>query len=197
MERFHVMGDRNAMAKAALGVLKAIHVRLKKALIPTNTMSKPQPHPTPLISASPDSASINFSPSDTYATTSNQSTFSTPNQSISGASTNTSATTQYTQPTISNLTEPLSTPASASAWNANMSIPPNFDFSSMAPLQPLHDLVYNDLSSIGDTQILDPQLSGIGAEGIFDPNAISSGMWQFEGEFGNDSFWGFMNSYNP
>ncbi|KAH8586120.1 hypothetical protein B0O99DRAFT_529327 [Bisporella sp. PMI_857] len=35
MERFNVMGDRHAMAKAALGVLKAVHVRLKKALLPT------------------------------------------------------------------------------------------------------------------------------------------------------------------
>jgi hypothetical protein len=23
------------------------------------------------------------------------------------------------------------------------------------------------------------------------------GAWQFEGDFGNDSFWGFMNSYHP
>jgi hypothetical protein len=193
MERFHVMGVRNAMSKAALGVLKAIHVRLKKALVPIGAESKPQPT---LVSQSPESVSANISPCETHTTPSNQNQFSTPSQSISGSST----TTQYTQPTISNLTEPMPTPGSSSGWEAfsgNMSIPPNFDFSSMAPLQPLHDLVYNDLSTIGDSQLLDPQLSSIGAGGIFDPNAASGGMWQFEGDFANDSFWGFMNNYNP
>jgi hypothetical protein len=67
----------------------------------------------------------------------------------------------------------------------------------MAPLQPMHDLIYNDLSTIGDTQLVDPQLASIGAGGIFDPNAATGGVWQFEGDFGNDSFWGFMNNYNP
>lgn len=197
MERFHTMGDRNAMAKAALGVLKAIHVRLKKALVPAGTGNKSLP---PLAASSTGSISTNVSPSETYSTPSNQGPFSTPNQSTSGSSTNTSTTTQYTQPTISNLTEPIPIPGSSSAWEAfsgNMTIPPNFDFSSMAPLQPMHDLVYNDLSTIGETQLVDPQLSGIGAGGIFDPNAASGGMWQFEGDFGNDSFWGFMNNYNP
>ncbi|KAG0648747.1 Multidrug resistance regulator 1 [Hyphodiscus hymeniophilus] len=191
MERFHVMEDRHSMAKAALGVLKAIHVRLKKALIPTNVVSKPQ---AALISKSPDSVSTN---TETYFTPPNRGTLSTPNQSVSGDSTNTSLNnSSYTQPTISNLTEPLPTPG-WEAFSGNMSIPENFDFSSMAPLQPMHDLLYNDLSGIGDSQLVDPQLSGIGAGGMFDPNVASNGMWQFEGDFGNDSFWGFMNNYNP
>jgi hypothetical protein len=197
MERFHVMGDRNAMAKAALGVFKAIHVRLKKALVPTSTGTK---YLSTLATTSTNSLSTTVSPSEAYSTPSNQATFGTPSQSVSSASTNTSTTTQYTQPTISNLTEPIPTPGSSSAWEAfsgNMNIPSNFDFSSMAPLQPMHDLVYNDLSTIGETQLVDPQLANIGAGGLFDPNAASGGMWQFEGDFGNDSFWGFMNNYNP
>ena len=197
MERFHTMGDRNAMAKAALGVLKAIHVRLKKALVPSSTSTNLKSLPPP--AAPSTGSSTNVSPSETYSTPSNQGPFSTPSHSISDVSTNTS-TTQYTQPTISNLTEPIPTPGSSAAWEAfsgNMTMPQNFDFSSMAPLQPMHDLVYNDLSTIGETQLVDPQLAGIGAGGIFDPNATSEGMWQFEGDFGNDSFWGFMNNYNP
>ena len=197
MERFHVMSDRNAMAKAALGVLKAIHVRLKKALVPAGAATKSRP---PLTTPSTSSLSATVSPSESSSTPSNNPIFGTPNQSISSASTNTSVTTQYTQPTISNLTEPIATPGSSAAWEAfsgNVNIPSNFDFSSMAPLQPLHDLVYNDLSTIGDTQLVDPQLANLGAGGLFDPNVASGGMWQFEGDFGNDSFWGFMNNYNP
>ena len=67
----------------------------------------------------------------------------------------------------------------------------------MPPLQPMHDLIYNDLSGIGDSQLVDPQLSGIGIGGMFDPNVASDEIWQFEGDFGNDSFWGVMNNYNP
>jgi hypothetical protein len=126
MERFHVMGDRNAMAKAALGVLKAIYVRLKKAL--------------------------------------------------------------------------LSTPGSASAgesFSCGASMPPNFDFSSIAPPQPINDLLYNDLSTIGETNSVELQLANIGGGGLFDPNATCGPeMWQFNGDFRNDSFWGFMNDYN-
>ncbi len=196
MERFHVMGDRNAMAKAALGVLKAIHVRLKKALVPAGPAMKSLP---PLAAPSTSSVSPNVSPSESYHTPSYQGLFSTASQSISSASTNTSST-QYTQPTISNITEPTPTTGCLSTWEAfsgNMTIPPNFDFSGMAPLQPTHDLLYNDLSTIAETQLVDPQLAGIGAGGIFDPHAASGGMWQFEGDFRNDSFWGFMNNFNP
>ena len=60
----------------------------------------------------------------------------------------------------------------------------------------MHDLLYNDLSTIGENSLVDPQLASIGAGGLYDPNAASA-MWQFEGDFGNDSFWGFMNNYNP
>ena len=120
MERFDVMGDRNAMSKAALGVLKAIHVPLKKAL---------------------QSARESFSNS--------------------------------------------------------MSMSPSFDFSSIAPPQPIHDLLYNDLSTIGSTNFLDPQLANIGEGGAFEPNATSgTEMWQFDGDLRKDSFWGFMNGYN-
>jgi len=190
MERFQMMSGRNSMAKSALGVLKAIHVRLKKALgpgkIPPTTTQVPTPE--------------SYAPSSTSSenrTTSQSSVQNVP----SGPSTNNRTiadTPQYTQPTISNLTAPAPTPPSASAWerfSGNMLPQQNFDFSSMAPLHPMHDLLYNDLSTIGDTQMLDPQLGSMATTdmGIVD----TSEAWQFEGDFGNDSFWGFMNSYNP
>ena len=206
MERFHTMSGRNSMAKAALGVLKAIHVRLKRALnrsnksttksippssIPTNntpTAPTPEMYNIPTPNQQPPTQSSH--PSISGASTSSNAT----NQSISTNATNTpnaNMNTQYTLPTISNMTE-ASTPKSAwEAFSGSMSIPQNFDFSSMPPLQPMHDLVYNDLGGIVD--------------GGIDFNATNNGMdiprmdgqWQFEGDFGNDSFWGFMNNYNP
>jgi hypothetical protein len=123
MERFHTMGDRNTMAKAALGVSKAIYVRLKKAVLPT----------TGSVSAR----------------------------------------------------ELLSSSAS---------MPPNFDFSSIAPPQPINDLLYNDLSTIDETKFVELQWANMGRGGLFDPNATcGTEMWQFNGDFRNDSFWRFMN----
>lgn len=40
---------------------------------------------------------------------------------------------------------------------------------------------------------------GMGAAGGEGMGASVGGAqpWMFEGDFGSDSFWGFMNSYNP
>jgi hypothetical protein len=54
----------------------------------------------------------------------------------------------------------------------------------------MHDLLYNDLGTLDrDPQVLD---TTSGMDDIRGPE-----MWQFEGDFGNDSFWSFMNSYVP
>jgi hypothetical protein len=61
----------------------------------------------------------------------------------------------------------------------------------------MHDLLYNDLGTLDvglDTATLDPGLwNGEVGGGV----GVGMGQLQFEGDFGNDSFWGFMNSYNP
>jgi hypothetical protein len=59
--------------------------------------------------------------------------------------------------------------------------------------QPVHDLIYNDLSTIADTQMLDPRLGAMDAAEL---GGVDTNAWQFEGEFRDDSFWGFMNSYS-
>lgn len=200
MERFETMRDRNSMASAALGVLKAIHMRLKKALGHCKPVIKSV---APTAQSTP-SSTTNMSPPvptpESYSTQySNQNQYPNHHTSISSASTSSNSnSSQYTQPTISNLTDSTPPPV-ASAWDSfsgTVPIPQNFDFSSMAPLQPMHDLLYRDLSTIGDPQMIDPQLTNLGTTdmGLMDG---SNAGWQFEGDFGNDSFWGFMNSYNP
>lgn len=75
-------------------------------------------------------------------------------------------------------------------------MPQNLDFSSIAPLQPMHDLLYNDLGTVdggidlGSSALDEAWDNGAGGNG-------NVAQWQFEGDFGNDSFWGFMNNFNP
>ena len=205
MERFETMGDRNSMAMAALGVLKAIYQRLKRALGPTKSVIKSiAPTAQSIPSSTTNAPTVVLTPESYFNQYSNRSQYQQQHSSISSASTTSKTdtshtnTSPYTQPTISNLTD-ATPPPMPSAWESfsgSMSIPQNFDFSSMAPLQPTHDLLYRDLSTIGDSQIIDPQLTDLGTTGFGAMDGTNE-LWQFEGDFGNDSFWGFMNSNNP
>lgn len=244
MQRFQTMSGRNAMAKAALGVLKAIHVRLKRALNQKQSNSRPGFSTTTSNTTLPISSSGLPTPETYPSSTSPNVTYGapTPHHSISSASSTNQSTgnppstsTQYTKPTISNLTsstpDTISTPTpmSSSAWvtfSGGISMPQSFDFSAMAPLQPMHDLLYNDLgtSDLGTVADgpLDLSMGCFVDGGLVGPPGLGSmaldvkgfalddgigvgggggggtpGTWQFEGDFGNDSFWGFMNSYNP
>jgi hypothetical protein len=213
IQRFHRLSERNSMAKSALGVLKAIHSRLKKAVstgrtpylppncLPASRRSSTQQTP----SASSDISAPMPTPSGTFSSRSGSSQRNiglsqppTPNgYGPSALSPAITSATQYTQPTISNLTSP--TPPPDPAWerfsgSTTLPVMPTFDFSSIAPLQPVHDLIYNDLTTIADPQLIDPQLRGLdasdGSAGIDDTSS-----WQFDGAFSEDSFWGLMNYY--
>jgi hypothetical protein len=187
MERFQKMGERSSMAKAALGVLKAIYIRLKKAL----GLNKQAVKCERVISKSTPTSMTNMSPPaptpDSSSSVYTQAQYSNPHSSISGTSNSSRAdsnTTQYTQPTITSLTDNTAAPV-PSAWenfSGSMAIPSNFDFSSMAPLLPMHDLIYRDLSTIGDPQIIDPQLTGYYGTDLGMIDGMNSG-WQFEGRF--------------
>ncbi|KAB8300530.1 hypothetical protein EYC80_000691 [Monilinia laxa] len=100
----------------------------------------------------------------------------------------------YNLPTIQKLTSP--NPHPTAAWEftgANNLVPHNFDLSSIAPLQPMHDLIFNDLSTnLGANY--DLQYQGFPDANIY---AQQPEPWQFEGDLGQDSFWAVMNNYNP
>ncbi|KAH7412713.1 hypothetical protein BKA64DRAFT_567032 [Cadophora sp. MPI-SDFR-AT-0126] len=208
MDRFETMGDRNAMANAALSVLKVICVRLKKAL---NRPAKTEAPSTISASTTPAAPTPDSYTTPQFVTShpsiSSASTNSSTNQSASTSTdiTTASANTQYTLPTISNMTEsaPAPVPTATATWEA-FSMPQTFDFSSIAPLQPMHDLLFNDLGGtieggfdLGAGGLQTPGIWGPG-NGIGNVNvpADTASQWQFEGDFGNDSFWGFMNTYN-
>jgi hypothetical protein len=102
---------------------------------------------------------------------------------------NYSANTTDTASNTSGLIPPI--PPLDSDWGALPSgftpdFNQNFDFSGMAPLQPMHDLLYNDLVGITDDPT--PGLAA-NAQTFYDKGA----RFQFEDEFTDDSFWNFMN----
>lgn len=64
----------------------------------------------------------------------------------------------------------------------------------------MHDLLFNDLGGTIDGG-LDSSAGGMQTPGIWGLGngniaVDTASQWQFEGDFGNDSFWGFMNTYN-
>ncbi|RDW88945.1 hypothetical protein BP6252_00977 [Coleophoma cylindrospora] len=205
MERFQTISQRNVIAKGALGVLKAIHVRFMKALglaksnspgptkIGLNKSGPPRvrtPLPTPPIKSdipSPVLSHSIYQQSQPISST-RSSISTTTNSATTNVQASSTSSSSYSPPDDS--------------WNTT--IPPtNFDVTSLAPLQPMHDLLFNDLTGAGfDSQLdaLGPGLDiynqglGIPAGGL---STVPNSSWQFEGDFGQDSFWGFMNNYNP
>ncbi len=205
MERFELISSRNQLAKTALGVLQAVHVRLQKALkrhsvkIPL-TASQVGNTQTSLALPSLGSPASNSS-SNGFASTpdvpeSLRSSMSTtsfhPSSASSMGMSDYSTNSANTAPNSASVLPPMA--PSDSDWAAIPSrftteFTQNFDLSGMAPLQPMHDLLYNDL--VGMTDDPAPTVAA-NAQTFYDTGA----PWQFEGEFTDDSFWNFMNQYN-
>lgn len=83
----------------------------------------------------------------------------------------------------------------------------------------MHDLLYKDLGTVDGNLHLDLDFNadgldmggwnGIGNSTVGNSTGVVGGVasgngpgefgggYQFEGDFGNDSFWGFMNNYHP
>jgi hypothetical protein len=193
MERFSLMSCRNPMARSALGVLTAIHVRLKKALDQSNTAERSLHSAVKSTSA----VSLTTFPRRRASPSSSSPGRQPVHQQHQSSSINNHTGPLQTRSAILDRPEPaLGISSEWEAFSGGMSVPLDFDFSSMPPLQPMHDLLYNDLGTIGDSQMVDPQSAELTA-GTLDESLPSAGMWQFEGDFGDDSFWGFMNSYLP
>ncbi|KAK6592047.1 fungal specific transcription factor domain-containing protein [Botrytis cinerea] len=192
MERFHTMIGRNPIANTASGVLKAINIRLKKAL----GTNKPQPS-TPSDVGSNPSSTVASSQAVRSGTSISAQSYNSPASSTDPttiSSANSANGSHYNLPTIQNLTSP--NPNTTGTWEfqgANNMVPHNFDLSSIAPLQPMHDLIFNDLSTnLGGTNYDLP------FQNFQDPNLYAQPEpWQFEGDLGQDSFWAVMNNYNP
>jgi len=173
VERFEAMSERNALAKAALGVLHAIFLRLKKSLgispqAAKAMLSSPVP-PVTLAGLSPfpfgePSPSAFGSLSTTTEVSPNNCDSLSPPSGGSGGS------------TLSSITPPLSTgdvfaestlPA-ANGTGLDWSLPSDFDWASLAPIYATSDLVYNDLGMVlrDEHAVLPPSAWDVDLSGI-------------------------------
>jgi hypothetical protein len=224
MERFGVMAGRNRAAKAALGVARAVHARLMRALgrkeggssdavmdfesenlafgIPSlsseNSALDPQIETGSLTAHTRDFQGQILDP----ALASIDFDLPITEAEIQHFS---SVTSSSLGAGLGFVPTPTSLPADPNA--GIFSVPENFDFNAMQPLMPFRDLMFNDLGLVGGAGV-----EGRRAEGGFladgdawigevgsnnENNAETSAPWMFGGGFPDDSFWGLMNAYNP
>lgn len=210
VQRFEVMSERNSLAKAALGVLQAIYVRLKKSIgLGFVCANKPSQQGLPPPSnGTPASVSAN---GEVTASPQVDGSAASLGGSISGASTSTFTPTTTATAVSSGASDMFSMPTSASGSTdlgaaaaagfgaesglGDLSLPADFDWSSIQPIYAMADVVYNDLNGVSDGS---GGVSGAGwpASTPLMQN-IENQPWQFEGEFGDDSVWNLFNQYNP
>jgi hypothetical protein len=174
VERFEAMAERNRLAGAALGVLNAIYIRLKKAIghgflnrVCPRSFVCPDDCRQDTASSNDGSPAENRANSVTTTTTgpspSDQSACPLRQQqqhqsSISSTPGSSSAVPASDTGTVNTSSTGL-TPATDQSSSANMfasettpdwSFPTDFDFSSLPPMYPMGDVAYNDLTGIRD-----------------------------------------------
>ncbi|KAI0010651.1 hypothetical protein F4779DRAFT_577112 [Xylariaceae sp. FL0662B] len=222
IERFETMANRNRLAQAALGVLRAIYVRLKKAVGNGFLISSASDAGNSSTTNCGSSSSQNFSDMQTPNSASDRSLSQHPSiGSNSGVSSSTlPPATAERGASVSSGTGTGLTPASGSDnnnlfANPDWSLPTGFDFSSIMPMYPMADVAYNDLTGVlgGDSSAMWPEaFSSTAAAPDSLPNvpaAASSSSataaaataadeqapWQFGGEFGSDTIWNILNQF--
>ena len=152
VERFEAMSERNALARAALGVLQAIFMRLKKSLgispqaakamlsspVPPVTSTALSPFPFSASERSPSQENTTTSPLTTSDVLSDDITSTS---SITGfTSTNRPGSDLFTEMDM-DMDMPSANPGPPFDW----ALPSDFDWASLQPIYATSDLVYNDL----------------------------------------------------
>ncbi|KAK9779007.1 hypothetical protein SCAR479_04243 [Seiridium cardinale] len=215
VERFEAMADRNRLAAAALGVLNAIYIRLKKA-IGHGFLNKLCPRSFTCPQGCPgmdrQEGEGTSSGSDIQTSTASETSPNTAQHHPSVPSTAGSSAVQPSESGASANTTTTSTgtgltPGPDIFVTPDWSFPTDFDFSSLPPMYPMGDVAYNDLTGIRD----DGFIAGAGLSEQRPPTTDASqiaGMgavageqgevgYNFGGEFGNDTIWNLLNQFPP
>ncbi|KAF3012053.1 hypothetical protein E8E14_009365 [Neopestalotiopsis sp. 37M] len=221
VERFEAMADRNRLAAAALGVLNAIYIRLKKA-IGHGFLNKlcPRSFTCPKELCQPDKQDEATSrSSDEQASGTESSPAVNPPSHPASVTPKTESPAVQTDGGTSGTTG--LTPGAELFATPDWSFPTDFDFSSLPPMYPMGDVAYNDLTGIRDDGI-PPGATGMGvwqggaggaavaagdggSAGADLVNSLSRPMngeqgevgYNFGGEFGNDTIWNLLNQFPP
>ncbi|KAI1388492.1 uncharacterized protein F4822DRAFT_402984 [Hypoxylon trugodes] len=205
IERFDKMSSRNRLASAALGVLRAIYVRFKKAVgcsVLAKSISEANGNSTSCSGTSGSSSDMQ--------TPGSQSDLSSQNPSTASSNSASSAL-----PTIADRGGSVSSSAGLTPGsgadnnnifaNADWSLPTDFDFSSIMPMYPLGDIAYNDLTAIpanDGAPTTWPETfpttmagtTGLAPSASAGPTEEQS-TWQFSGEFDTGALWPLLNQF--
>jgi len=192
VERFEAMSERNSLAKAALSVLQAIYVRLKKSLGIGFVVKTPMTSSEAANEISPsniDPSLTNGSADGNGDSISGPSTLETPG-SHSVSTINTTPGDSYSSSGVATAStqDGVEQPPQPTL---DFSFPSNFDWSSIAPMYPMGDLAYGDLMGIGND-------GSVPTWAASTPELATSGQQvplQFEGDFNDNSLWGLLNQY--
>ncbi|PTB67549.1 hypothetical protein BBK36DRAFT_1116503 [Trichoderma citrinoviride] len=194
VERFATMKDTNLLAKSALGVLRAVVARLVKAI---GKCAPPPPSST--------GTSVDFlrNSSDTPLSTTGRTLGSTPASSVGQGSIGGRGSVEGSSHNKAAPEPLLPVPATAAAAQDESSsafpgmMPGGWEmpqdgsgFPGLAPFFAMSDLIYKDLTVDQEDDVLVPPTD-------FDPLSGDSFMWQFEGGFGQDTVWQFLNQHQP
>lgn len=176
------MKDMNPLAKSALGVLRAVVARLVKAVgncAPSSSVSPPVDLLRPKSNTTtPTSTSRTFgsTPTSSVGMASIEGSFKGPSESVSSAGA-------------------IPSTAEDSSTSISTMIPGGWDvtqdgngFTGMAPFFAMGDLLYKDLTV--------DQIDDAPRQTDSDPLLLGDSiMWQFEGGFGEDTVWQFLNQH--
>ncbi|KAH7155022.1 hypothetical protein B0J13DRAFT_215231 [Dactylonectria estremocensis] len=165
IERFSAMQERNPLAKAAQGVLRAIVARFKKAIS------------NPADSRSTDTPSTGRKPSTTRSMSRSKSatTGLTPENSASEPR----EAFEYSQTGPSDMA-------------TGRMMPSTDNLAMLAPMFPMGDIIYNDLNAVHDTMALPVVEGGVeGTDGMETNNDVG---WLFGGDL-DDTVWQMLNQY--
>lgn len=210
IERFETMAECNRLAASARGVLRAIQIRLRKALGIT--------HPSYIPISMPAASEINGTPSTASILDIQNTSTTAQSPSVEDSTRNdTSRTSLFTTPesgcdNLFGTGGPLSGQAAlnpASMAANDWTLPDNFDWASIQPVYAMADVAYNDLMGINNGR----EESTIGASepnwacgaavlnnlppGSITPNTEGDSQgWSFGGDFSNDSVWSLLNHFS-
>jgi len=192
VERFETMSERNSLAKAAVSVLRAIYIRLKKSLGMGFVCKSPVPAiETPASLVDPIS---NIDPSLTdgslTGSTGPSPTVPSANGYTPGASSLDTSSNGDPYGAVSAVSTTAAEPTGGQG--IDFGLPPDFDWASIQPIFPTGDLVYNDLSGIGNSVS-----ASASAWTPNTPSVVDQSPWQFDGDFTNNSLWNVLNQYTP
>lgn len=185
VERFATMKDMNPLAKSALGVLRAVVARLVKAVgncAPSSSVSPPvDPLRHNSNTTTPTSTGKTFgsTPASSVGRASVEGSFKGAPESISSAAAAIPSTAEESSACLSTMMP--------GGWELQQDGNGN-SFPSIAPFFAMGDLIYKDLT-VDQIDDVPPQTDS-------DPLLLGgSFMWQFEGGFGEDTVWQFLNQH--